>query len=346
MGIAVVIALLLVEGAMRLRQWLRYGSTRPAIAQLTLDSKTGLMIPLATEKVRLDSHGFRSPEVPMPKPAGTIRLAFTGASTTFCNEVSGNEATWAYLVVDSLRARYPGARFDFINASVAGYDLRMSRKNLALRVAPMQPDLILYYEATNDLSKDSRELAARAGLFKERAEDPSALAKLSVTWYLIEKNWVLRQRVRQGMSTSGKLIYNADSLAHGFEARLADYLRAAQAIAPLAAVATFSHKVRRDQPPEVQMMASNTSLYYAPYMSVAGLLDGFDAYNRAIHEAASETGALLIEGEDTIPGDDEHFRDSVHFSDVGSRAMANRVAAGLIASPEFNRLVARNTPPH
>src|SRR6185295_12615301 len=119
MGIAVVIALLLVEGAMRLRQWLRYGSTRPAIAQLTLDSKTGLMIPLATEKVRLDSHGFRSPEVPMPKPAGTIRLAFTGASTTFCNEVSGNEATWAYLVVDSLRARYPGARFDFINASVA-----------------------------------------------------------------------------------------------------------------------------------------------------------------------------------------------------------------------------------
>src|SRR5678815_5864581 len=105
-GIATVVALLLVEGAVRVRQWLRYGSVRPAIAQLRLDPATGLMIPTPTTKIVLDSHGFRRPEVEVPKPPNRIRLAFTGASTTFCAEVSGNDATWPYLVVEALRSKY------------------------------------------------------------------------------------------------------------------------------------------------------------------------------------------------------------------------------------------------
>ena len=50
---------------------------------------------------------------------------------------------------------------------------------------------------------------------------------------------------------------------------------------------------------------------------------------------------VLIEDEHSIPGDDEHFADSVHFEDPGSRRMADRVLAVLADSPALGALVAR-----
>ena len=52
-------------------------------------------------------------------------------------------------------------------------------------------------------------------------------------------------------------------------------------------------------------------------------------------------GAYLIDGEDEIPGDAAHFADSVHFTDAGCRAMAQRVAGRLEGAPGFQALFAR-----
>jgi len=52
-----------------------------------------------------------------------------------------------------------------------------------------------------------------------------------------------------------------------------------------------------------------------PYMTTEGLLAGFDEYNG------------------------EHFVDSVHFSDKGSRAMARRVVRALSGSERLEKLV-------
>ncbi len=58
-----------------------------------------------------------------------------------------------------------------------------------------------------------------------------------------------------------------------------------------------------------------------PYFTPDDLLRHFAAYNAAIRNVANETGVLLIEGESEIPGDDQHFVDSVHFTDLGSEMM-------------------------
>lgn len=220
-----------------------------------------------------------------------------------------------------------------------GYGVASSLKNYRLRVARLTPDFVLYYEASNDFSMDTRDLARRRGLFHDEAESPSALARVSSAWGLIEKNLTYRRRVAESRPRR-RLVYDADSLARGFESRLVELIQTARGTAPLCALATFCHKVRRDQPPAVQLQACTSSLYYSPYMSVAGLLDGWDAYNRAIADAARKTGAMLIAGDETIPGDDLHFADSVHFKDAGSVLQAERIANALIASPEFNRLLA------
>ncbi len=338
---SVVFALCVLEGAVRVRQWSTYGTTTGAAFELVADPATGLNIPKPgqnTGRIRINREGFRSPEIPRVKPAGTVRLAFLGGSTTFCAEVSSNEATWPALVSRGLRERHPEVEFDYVNAGVPGYGLGSIRRTLERRVSPLGPDIIILYEATNDLAADTRELAARKGLFHEMTADPSPLAKLSVAWNLIERK-MIRQRAEHAAASGVILTYDADSLAHAFGVRVAGFLRAARKVAPVCAVATFSHKMRHDQSPEVALANSAEALFYSPYNSVAGLLRSYDAYNRAIREAAHATGAVLIDGEDSIPGDNIHFADSVHFTDEGARAMAARVLGTLEEAPEFRRLV-------
>jgi hypothetical protein len=40
-----------------------------------------------------------------------------------------------------------------------------------------------------------------------------------------------------------------------------------------------------------------------------------------------------------VPGDPQHFADTVHFTDAGSAVMAERISRGLVASPRFRELV-------
>ena len=82
-----------------------------------------------------------------------------------------------------------------------------------------------------------------------------------------------------------------------------------------------------------------------PYMTTEGLLAGFDEYNRIIREIAHQQGIVLIEGELEIPGDGEHFVDSLHFSDKGSRAMARRVVRAIVGSERLEKLVGSTQDP-
>jgi hypothetical protein len=81
-----------------------------------------------------------------------------------------------------------------------------------------------------------------------------------------------------------------------------------------------------------------------PYLSVTSILTAIDAYNDVIRNAAHAAGALLIEGEDTIPGDDRHFNDSIHLKDAGCVLMAQRVANILTKSQQMHQLVYARRP--
>jgi len=332
----------LLEGAVRARHYLRSGSLRRAHA-FVLDARTGLTIPLQNRHgaVRTDSHGFRSPEVEVPKPPGTLRLAFLGASTTFCAEASSNEATWPHLVWKAVAAAYPRARVDYVNAAVGGYGVESSIQNFERRVAPCAPDVVVIYHATNDIAGDTRELARERGVYSGHADRDSWLARWSMAYFLIEKNVLFHLRSSAARREAGRLGFEPRALSAGFRERLERLVHTCQRSASLVVLVTFAPRVRADQTPDERLAASASSLYYMPYLSPAGLLAAFEEYDRVIGEVARATGALLVEGEDTIPADAVHYADSVHFTDAGCARMAARIAGPLVASETLRRLAER-----
>jgi lysophospholipase L1-like esterase len=333
-----------LEVLVRARQYWKYGSAAPTVYNFTTDQATGLKIPTPGSNragIAINSLGFRGPEIAMPKPKATVRLAFLGASTTFCAEISSNDLVWPHLVTEELRKRYPDVNFDYVNAAVPGFTTAESLKNLEARVAPLDPDVVVFYEATNDLARDTRQLAEDQGLTFENSKDTSVLAEWSVLWFLLEKNWAFLQRHQAAQSPKTRLTFDPRETSRGFESRLEALVEQAQHEARLVVLVTFSHRMRREQSDIEKLLASELSLYYMPSLSVEGLLDGFDEYNRVIREVAERRGAVLVGGEDEIPGDEIHFADSVHFTDAGSRRMANRVASVLGSAIPFQELVAK-----
>jgi hypothetical protein len=242
-------------------------------------------------------------------------------------------------VVEGLAAAAPELEFDYVNGGVAAFTVEASLVNLEQRIAPLEPDVIVYYEATNDLTVDARLLAADAGLYEPGQTDGSAIGEWWLTWYLVEKN--LRQYFATRHGAGRILHFEPSELSRPFEERLTRLIEAAKARCSVVALVTFSIQMRAEQSPERQRAAAASALYYMPFLDVAGLMAGYAEYNRVIRAVAGATGVILIEGEETIPGDDTHFADSVHFRDPGQVLQAERVLADLLAAPAYQELIER-----
>lgn len=96
--------------------------------------------------------GYRGAEVAIPKPAGVFRIVSLGASTTYGFGVKPDEAYPAQLQ-QILRDQYGYTNVEVVNAGVLGYTTWESLTNLEFKVLELQPNLVIYYEAINDVDQ-------------------------------------------------------------------------------------------------------------------------------------------------------------------------------------------------
>ena len=332
---------LLLEGSIRLRQYHKYGTVAGTMYHSHIDTVSGLPVPIPgqnTSHIWINSLGFRSPEIAAQKPQATVRLAFLGASTTFCAEVSSNEATWPYLVWQTLRRSWPGVNFEFINAGVVGYTTDSSLLNWQRRVAPLDPDVVVLYEGINDFTKDVRALAERQGLPTGVVGPGSFLERHSVAWHLIATTVKLKLRNRE---TAKPLRFTpADLDGQGFYDRLSRLVGEVERGGRLVVLPTISIRLREQQSPEEQRRAAEWGTFYTPFMTPEGLIMGYSQYNAVIQRVAGEHAAVLAGDEAAIPADDTHFKDFVHFTDQGCVLMAQRVVNALRSDVRFQRIIA------
>jgi hypothetical protein len=331
---ALVVALVVCEAAIRVRAWLRYGETGTGIADgaLVYDEQLKQRVPRPgytnkAQKVSLsiNSLGFRGAEFAKKKPPRTVRIACVGASTTFCTEAS-DEGTWTAQLQKMLQVKYPGVSIEVINAGVPGYVITDSRRNLEHRVLPLDPDLVIYYEAANDVAIDTRNLARREGLIAPGEGFSSGLvntlSRYSLLFDLARKNAKILFGARD--SSAGRL----DSVPDDLPKRFVDELAAlnetlASREIPLV-LSCFVVKYRRDQDRQTQIANADIAFYYMPWMTIDGLFDAMETYNASILELGRSKDVPVVDDRDAVPPDAEHFADCVHFTDAGCKRMAER----------------------
>lgn len=98
-----------------------------------------------------NAFGWRGPDVPLSKPHGAVRIAFVGASTT----VGPHGDPFSY--PDYIRhwlavwgeQRHPGVRFEVVNAGREGVNSTIIGAIVREEVVPIDPDLVVYYEGSN-----------------------------------------------------------------------------------------------------------------------------------------------------------------------------------------------------
>jgi uncharacterized membrane protein YvlD (DUF360 family) len=143
--------------------------------------------------------GYRGPEVTIPKPDDAFRIVSMGGSTTYSTGTTAEESYPAFLE-SILRDEYGYHHVEVINAGVSGYSSWEVLASFAFRVLELEPDMLIYYGALNDLTvrerlssdcyrgmNPQRGLNGLRGLFVERnAELPAStlyrLVAISLGW--------------------------------------------------------------------------------------------------------------------------------------------------------------------
>lgn len=107
--------------------------------------------PGAKQQVTHNSLGFRGKETTWAKPAGTFRIVTTGGSSVYGQSESSDAAVWSQQLEDMLQAARPGYTVEVVNLGVSGWSTHEMLINLELRGLDLAPDLVIVYEAINDM---------------------------------------------------------------------------------------------------------------------------------------------------------------------------------------------------
>jgi lysophospholipase L1-like esterase len=349
--VTLMIALIACEGAVRMRAWLRYGVTGTGVADgaLMVDQELQQNVPrpgytnkASKVSLSINSLGFRGEEFAKKKPPGAVRIACVGGSTTFCGEAS-DEGAWPAQLQKLLQAKYPDVSIEVINAGVPGYRITESRRSLDRRVLPLKPDLVIYYEAQNDIAIDTRALARREGLIAQDDEYQSSFVKslssYSMLFDLVHKNAKILFAARD--SSAGRLDSVPDDLPKRFIGELAEMSDSLAARKIPLVLSSFIVKYRRDQSRETQIANADVAFYYTPWITIDGLFDAIETYNAAIAELSRAKKIPFVDDRDAVTPDAKHFADFIHFTDAGCTQMAERFFRFFDTSNILNPIVDR-----
>ena len=328
------------EALLRLVQRRQFGAaaTVERSAQFYRDPQTGLRLPVPNStqgKVHVNSLGFRSPEIPVPKPPGAVRLAFLGSSTTYDLYVE-NASTWPHLVTQAVQAAYPTCHVDYVNAGVPGFSSPHMLTYYRAYVSKLEPDIVVLLPT--DTSVALGNLARRKHVRTDLPLQSSWFARYSELWATIEKNVQILKLQRAAFFPHGKLTFTFEELAAELRPALEAIAAQVTRDQRLLAIMTVGEQLRPEQERNAQQRAASTALYSMPFMSIPGLLKARQYHNEVIADVARASNAILIEGHEQIPGTPVYYADTSHFKLAGSRLMAERVSAVLTRAPAVRQL--------
>lgn len=187
-GVALVVGLLLAEGALRLAgiSYPDFFRDDPVLGRSLNPGAYGWYTQEGGSWVQINSDGLRDGEHALDKPADVLRIAVLGDSYAAAMEVPAEAAFWSEMErrLQSCPA-LDGRRVEVLNFGLGGSGTAQQYLLLQSRVWKYRPDLVLLAFLTgNDISDNVRALkgASRAAYYVHDADgrlvlDPEFLAK-------------------------------------------------------------------------------------------------------------------------------------------------------------------------
>lgn len=302
--------------------------------------------------------GFRGDEFAVPKPPGVYRIVCLGGSTTYSMGVDDYTDSYPYRLQQELREE-GSAPVEVINAGVPGYASVESLINFELRVLDLEPDMLIVYHGINDVhlrlvwppsvyrGDGLASARGRSGL-----DAPSLLESSSLIRMLLVR--------AKKIEPHGSLLRILGPVPEAAYSR--ELLRQYEA-------GSYPHGVFETVPART-MLERNRPIYFernirgilaiARLHRVAVLLSTFGLaesgagpawlppeYHSAIAEhnemlgaIAAETQTPLVDIRALVPGSEEFYSDSYHFTEAGNRLRAKIYAEHIrpsLAPPAASR---------
>lgn len=276
--------------------------------------------------------GYRGPEIPIPKPQGIYRIVSMGGSTTYSTGTTVEESYPAFLE-SILRDEYGFHHVEVINAGVSGYSSWEVLASFAFRVLELEPDMLIYYGALNDLTvrerlssdcyrglNPQRGLNGHRGLFVERnAELPAStlyrLVAISLDWMSnplaldtsFEPSRVPCKRDPGDTTLEKRLVANTPIY---FERNIRNLITLALAHNAQPVISSWAYNVEADRP---QLWRQS-----------------IDQHNAVTRQVATDMNIPYIDLAAEFPVDSSFWEpDGVHLVAAGTYEQASRYAAFL-----------------
>jgi lysophospholipase L1-like esterase len=323
--VALLLILALVEGGVRLYHFARSLGTREEPRGYVVDDPSaGYTLKPGFEDggIRVNSLGFRGPDVAREKPSGTYRIAALGDSATFGPHEE--ECAYPYLLPVLLAPK----RVEVINAAVEGYRADRALVHLKRDVLPLQPDLVTVFIGWNDLYQSDPR--AENEQLSTRGNPLARLLTLSDAAQTFRRLYFLRFNTQRAQ-TSEIGVGNQELLAVyrpvGYEERLREMFRVARA-AGAEVVALTWPTILADS----MTSQAIARVHYPWYTTQLGELRILYArYQEALRRVAVEERVPVIDIAAVFESRDKVmlFKDTAHFNCEGQALVAENVALQL-----------------
>ena len=298
--------------------------------------------PAREADVRINALGLRGPETVLHKPAGRLRVACLGGSTTFGTGEKDDAHTWPRVLEAKLRASLTGKDsalagqdLEVLNFGVPGYDAADNLDQLMLQVAAMQPDVVLLFQGYNDLA--TLTLPEGHGTYLASHQPPPPRGWLADHSLLVRRfqTWRNGRKQREQLADSS---HRKDTLPEqapkSWQQTVQLFVGGVRAMGArpvvVTQVAPFAPEGGQKQLGDDQKLLE-TALQFRPYLTPKGLRDGMRNFNALARDVAQQQQATLIDAAKILMYSSEDFVDDVHFSDAGSAHFAEAIAPAVAA---------------
>jgi lysophospholipase L1-like esterase len=281
--------------------------------------------------------GYRGKPFAVAKPAHVVRIMVYGGSAAF-DGGAPLDKHWPQLVESRLKeSGFPNV--EVINAGIPGLASYDSVGRLFAEGHVFRPDYVLLYAAWNDI----KDFGTTEPLLRLHTPDvwpdldarttyrnslDHLLCRTSQLYVRLREryySWKYRAAPLRHDPEEGYTSTLSETALRQYKMNVQTFVDVARNAGAAAILVSHARLVTRDNTAEQRKRID----YELVRLHHGALCDAFEATDRIMREVAAEKSVSLIDASSRLSGREELFLDHVHFSELGSKALADVVATSM-----------------